>query len=231
MKKPKTKLKRRRARKSSAIPPKPAAKKKRKVVSTTGRVKPKASVTAAVTHPRSTAAVPRPELEKIPSRPLFDAPRQSYYLGGGTAMPAGYLPDGFVLASARKPAEYRAAEFRSYRTFPEGEFIRCVRYELKPESVSKMREHVCDFGGTEMSHIEAGEFFFQNGNDGPFLSVRCPCNQNLWRVGKSGSVRCSKCNVLHVAPTDTTGLPIMNSQAMKDYFSCDALKLPRDRTR
>jgi len=236
MTKPKPKLKRSvrsRARKGAGMPPKPAAKKKKVSlqVKVSRKEKPKASAPAGGTHPRGTAAVPRPELEKIPTRPLFDAPRHSYFLGGGTAMPEGFLPDGFVLVSARKPADYFAAEFRIYRTFPEGRFVRCVRYELKPECVAQVRQHVSDLGGTEMAFIEAGNFFYQNGKDGPELSVRCPCNQNLWRVGKSGSVRCSKCGRTHTAPTDRTGLPIMNSQALKDYFSYDAAKLPRDRTR
>jgi hypothetical protein len=212
MKKPKTKLNRKRRI------VKPVAKRKKKPSQPPGGRdrKPKAS---------STAAVLDLELEPIPTRPLFAAPRHSYFLGGGVAMPAGYLPEGFVSASKPKPAGYRAAEFRSYRTFPEGAFIRCVRYELKPESVGH------DLKGEDMTYIPAGNFFYQNGEDGPFLAVRCPCNQNLWRVGKKGSVRCSKCNVLHVAPTDHAGLPIMNSQGMKDFFSYDAAKLPRDRTR
>src|ERR1700689_692849 len=188
MKKPKTK----RTKKK-----KPAAKRKRKLTATASR--PAATCSAAA---------PLPELEPIPTRPLFDAPRHSYFLGGGVATPAGFLPDGFVLASKHKPAGYRAAEFRSYRTFPEGEFVRCVRYELKPESVGQ------DLKAEDMPHIPAGNFFYQNGNDGPMLSVRCPCNQNLWRVGKTGSVRCKKCNMLHTAPTDLTGLPVMNSKAM-----------------
>lgn len=239
MKKPKPKLNRKkrsvrsRARKGAGTPAKPAAKRKRKPAHPPGAraTKLKASVPAGGAHTPGTAAVPRPELEKIPTRPIFDAPRHQYFLGGGVAMPAGFLPAGFMSASAPKPAEYRAAEFRSYRTFPEGAFIRCVRYELKPECVSQMREHVSDLKGEVMTYIEPGKFFFQNGNDGPFLSVRCPCNQNLWRVGKSGSVRCSKCGRTHTAPTDHAGLPIMNSQAMKDYFSYDAAKLPRNRTR
>src|ERR1700678_3858711 len=101
MKKPKTKHTKKK---------KPAAKRKRKVVSCAGRTKPKghppggrplpkAPGTAAVPRPRSTAAVLRSELEAIPSRPLFDAPSTPCFLGGGTAMPAGFLPDGFVLAS------------------------------------------------------------------------------------------------------------------------------------
>jgi hypothetical protein len=197
---------------------KPAAKRKKK-----------ASGTAAVPHPRSTAAVPRPELEAIPSRPLFDAARHSYFLGGGVAMPAGFLPDGFVLAGKRKPAGYRVAEFRSYRTFPDGEFLRCVRYELKPGCVAEMREPVRDLKGEDMPHIPKGNFFYQNGNDGPVLSVHCVCNSNLVRIGKRGSATCSKCGAVYVAPTDTTGLPIMNSKAMNDSFSFDAAKLPRDR--
>jgi len=204
MKKPKTKLKRKRRS------VKPVAKRKRKAF---------ASRPATGKSP----AQPLPELEPIPTRPMFDAPRHSYFLGGGVAMPAGFLPDGFVLASKPKPAAYRAAEFRSYRTFPEGEFVRCVRYELKPESVG----HDC--GDTKMSFIEAGKFFYQNGKDGPVLSVRCPCNQNLLRVRALGWTRCSKCGLTYTAPTDCAGLPVMNSQAMKDSFSYDAAKLPRDR--
>jgi hypothetical protein len=200
---------------------KPAAKRKKKVVCSARREKPKAF--AICPEDGKSPAQPLPELEPIATRPLFDAPRHSYFLGGGVAMPAGFLPEGFVLACKRKPAGYRAAEFRSYRTFPEGEFLRCVRYELKPESVGH------DLKAEDMPHIPAGNFFYQNGNDGPMLSVRCPCNQNLWRVGKSGSVRCKKCSMLHTAPTDLTGLPVMNSKAMNDSFSYDAAKLPRDR--
>jgi hypothetical protein len=215
MKKPKTKLKRKRRS------VKPAAKKKRKVATQRAGSNPKAFATRPAGG--NSPAVPLPELEAIPTQPLFAAPRHQYFLGGGVAMPAGFLPEGFVLASKPKPANYRAAEFRSYRTFPEGEFLRCVRYELKPESVGH------DLKAEDMPYIPAGNFFYQNGSDGPFLAVRCPCNNNMWRVGKKSSVRCSKCKVLHVAPTDCTGLPVNNSKAMNDSFSCDAAKLPRDR--
>jgi hypothetical protein len=219
MKKPKTKLKRNRARTSAAIPPKPAAKKKRKVATQRAGSNPKAFATRPAGG--NSPAVPLPELEAIPTQPLFAAPRHQYFLGGGVAMPAGFLPEDFVLASAPKPAAYRAAEFRSYRTFPEGAFIRCVRYELKPECVGH------DLKDEEMSHIPAGNFLIQNGNDGPVLSVRCVCNSNLLRIGKKGTATCSKCAAVYVAPTDRTGLPIMNSQGMKNFFSPSAL--PRDR--
>jgi hypothetical protein len=231
MKKPKTTLKRRRARKGAGTPPKPAAKRKRK---------PKASAPAGGAHPPTPAAGARPELEKIPTRPMFDAPRHSYFLGGGVAMPAGFLPDGFVLASKPKPAEYRAAEFRSYRTFPEGEFIRCVRYELKPESVAHMREHAeqctekpsSDCGGVELSFIQAGTFFVLLQSDGEnVISVRCPCNRNVIRVRAVGCTRCHKCGATYTARTDQVGLPIVTSRKLKDYFSCEASKLPRNRTR
>ena len=218
----KTKLKRRRRI------VKPVAKRKRKVASRRALSNPK-KVSPA---PGAclTSAAPLPELEAIPTRPLFDAPRHSYFLGGGVAMPAGFLPEGFVLARKTKPAGYRAAEFRSYRTFPEGEFLRCVRYELKPGCVAEMREPVRDLKGEDnMAHIPKGTFFYQNGNDGPVLSVHCVCNSNLVRIGKRGSATCSKCGAVYVAPTDTTGLPIMNSKAMNDSFSFDAAKLPRDR--
>jgi hypothetical protein len=212
MKKPKTKLKRRRRS------VKPASKRKKKPSQPPGGRdrKPKVSAPAAGAHP-------------IPTRPLFDAPRTPCFLGGGTAMPAGFLPDGFVLVGKRKPTGYRAAEFRSYRTFPEGEFLRCVRYELKPGCVAEMREPVRDLKGEDMAHIPKGNFFYQNGNEGPVLSVHCVCNSNLVRIGKRGSATCSKCGAVYVAPTDTTGLPIMNSKAMNDSFSFDAAKLPRDR--
>jgi hypothetical protein len=237
MKKPKTQ---RTKKKKPAHPPGRRARKPKKVatqragsnpkvISATRQPKLKAPGTAAVPRPRSTAAVPRPELEAIPTRPLFDAPRHSYFLGGGVAMPAGFLPDGFVLASKRKPAGYRAAEFRSYRTFPEGEFLRCVRYELKPGCVGEMREPVRDLKGEDMAHIPKGKFFIQNGNDGPVLSVHCVCNSYLVRIGKRGSAACSKCGAVYVAPTDRTGLPIVNSQGMKETFFPSAL--PRERTR
>jgi hypothetical protein len=175
----------------------------------------------APAQPRVTPAVTRPELEPIPTRPLFAAPRTPCFLGGGTAMPAGFLPEGFVPVSKHKPAGYRAAEFRSYRTFPDGEFLRCVRYELKPGTVGH------DFKAEEMPHIPAGKFFIQNGNDGPVLSVHCVCNSNLVRIGKRGSATCSKCGAVYVAPTDRTGLPIVNSQGMKETFFPSAL--PRER--
>lgn len=222
MKKPKTKLKRRRRS------VKPVAKRKRKAFASRSALG-KSKVPAARRPAPTPAAGARPELEPIPSRPLFDAPRTPCFLGGGTAMPAGYLPEGFVLASKPKPAGYRAAEFRSYRTFPEGAFLRCVRYELKPGCVAEMREPVRDLKGEDMPHIPKGNFFYQNGNDGPVLSVHCVCNSNLVRIGKRGSATCSKCGAVYVAPTDTTGLPIMNSKAMNDSFSFDAAKLPRDR--
>lgn len=216
MKKPKTKLKRRRRS------VKPVAKRKRKVTSRPATSNPKKVSPAPGACLTSAAALP--ELEPIPSRPLFDAPRHSYFLGGGVAMPAGYLPEGFVLASAPKPAAYRAAEFRSYRTFPDGEFLRCVRYELKPGTVSH------DFKAEEMPYIPKGNVFFQNGTDGPFLAVRCPCNNNVIRVRAVGWTRCHKCGLTYTAPTDCAGLPIVNSQALKNSFSYDAAKLPRDRT-
>jgi hypothetical protein len=227
MKKPKTQ----RTKKKKPSPALGARDRKRKVVSATGRLKPKAFATRPAggkskkVSPAPGAclasAVPLPELEAIPTQPLFAAPRHQYFLGGGVAMPAGFLPEGFVPANAPKPANYRAAEFRSYRTFPEGAFIRCVRYELKPECVGH------DLKDEEMSHILAGNFFIQNGNDGPVLSVRCVCNSNLLRIGKKGTATCSKCAAVYVAPTDRTGLPIMNSQGMKNFFSPSAL--PRDR--
>jgi hypothetical protein len=83
-----------------------------------------------------------------------------------------------------------------------------------------------------MSYVEAGTFFLLNGEDGPVMSVRCPCNQNLRRIGAAGWTRCPKCKALHVAPTDHTGLAIVNSKSMQEYFvAYDAVKLPRDRTR
>ena len=83
-----------------------------------------------------------------------------------------------------------------------------------------------------MSWIEAGTFFFLNGEDGLVLSVRCVCNSNLLRIRKAGKATCSKCGVVYVAPTDRVGLAIVNSQAMLEYFfAYDAVKLPRDRTR
>jgi hypothetical protein len=233
MKKPKPKLNRKkrsvrsRARKAAGTAPKPAAKRKRKVVSPTGQVKLKVPATG---WPSPTQ--PLPELEKIPTRPMFDAPRHSYFLGGGVAMPAGFLPDGFVLASKPKPAEYRAAEFRSYRTFPEGAFVRCVRYELKPDAEQCTEKPSSDCGSVEMPFIEAGDFFLLLQSDGEnVLSVRCVCNSNLLRIGKRGKATCSKCGLVYLAPTERVGLPIVTSTGMKDYFSCDAVKLPRDRTR
>jgi hypothetical protein len=81
-----------------------------------------------------------------------------------------------------------------------------------------------------MTYIEAGTFFIQNGEDGPVLSLRCPCNQNLLRIRAGGWIRCKKCGRTHTAPTDHTGLPIVNSKRMLEYFEAyDAL--PRDRTR
>jgi hypothetical protein len=144
MKKPKTKLNRRqrrvrsRARNDAGIPAKPAAKRKPKTISATRQVKLKKSSPAPGACLAS--AQPLPEFAAVERRPYL-APRHHYFLGGGTAKPAGYLPDGFVLASEPKPADYCAAEFRSFRTFPEGEFIRCVRYELNPAIVAQMREH------------------------------------------------------------------------------------------
>jgi hypothetical protein len=88
---------------------------------------------------RPALAQPLPELA-VERRPWF-VPSHNYFLGGGTPKPAGYLPDGFVLASEPKPADYCAAEFRSFRTLPEGEFTRCVRYELKPAIVAQIRAH------------------------------------------------------------------------------------------
>jgi hypothetical protein len=211
MKKPKTKLKRRRRS------VKPAAKRKRKAFASRSALG-KSKVPAAQ---RPAPTQPLPELEIIPTRPLFAAPRTPCFLGGGTAMPAGFLPEGFVPVSKHKPAGYRAAEFRSYRTFPDGEFLRCVRYELKPGTVGH------DFKAEEMPHIPAGKFFIQNGNDGPVLSVHCVCNSNLVRIGKRGSATCSKCGAVYVAPTDRTGLPIVNSQGMKETFFPSAL--PRER--
>jgi hypothetical protein len=229
MKKPKTKLKRNRARKSAAISPKPAAKKKRNVATQRAGSNPKVSGTAAVPHPRSTAAVPRPELEPIPTRPLFAAPRDYQFLGGGgVAMPAGFLPDGFVLASAKKPAGYRIVEFRTFRTAPEGEYVKCVRYELKAGSVAEVREPVRDLKGDDMAHIPVGHFFIHNGNGGPILSVRCTCSKgSLLRIGKAGKATCSKCGLTFTAPTDLVGLPVMNSRAMNESFSPSAL--PRER--
>jgi len=83
-----------------------------------------------------------------------------------------------------------------------------------------------------MSYVEAGKFFLLNGEDGLVLAIRCPCNHNLRRIGKRGKTSCPKCGIVHVAPTDHAGLPIVNSQSMLEYFfAYDALKLPRDRTR
>ena len=102
-------------------------------------------VLAAKKHKRVRKPVPVPfpvvpELEAIPTQPLFAAPKD-FFTGGGLAMPANYLPEGFVLARDPRPADHHVAEFRGFRTAPDGEHVKCVRYELKPEIVDAIRKH------------------------------------------------------------------------------------------
>jgi hypothetical protein len=88
-----------------------------------------------------TSVAANPESAAIERKP-YHAPT---FLGGGTAMPANFLPESFVNASEPKPAEHYVAEFRSFRTAPEGQTVRCVRYQklptLAPTVVSAMRKN------------------------------------------------------------------------------------------
>jgi hypothetical protein len=145
MKKAKTKLNRKqrrvrsRARKAAGLPPKPAAKRKKKVVSTTGRLKPKA--TASQQAATCSPAQPLPEFAVVEQRPYL-APRRDWFLGGGILKKLpNPLPDGWVLSTDERPgAEFRLAAIRVFRV-EDGDYVKLCRYMLRDEVVQAMREH------------------------------------------------------------------------------------------
>jgi hypothetical protein len=62
-------------------------------------------------------------------------------------------------------------------------------------------------------HLAAGTFYWLVTSGAPALAVYCSCQQSP-RIGKSGQVICTRCNITYTSPADVASLPIRNSRKL-----------------
>jgi hypothetical protein len=131
-----------RARKAAAItPPKPAVKKKKKPALAPGATARKSKAFATRPAGSKSPAVPLLELEAIPMRPRFVAPRHFFTGGGILKKLPNPLPDGWVRSTDERPGpEFRLAAIKVFRV-ADGDYVKLCRYMLRDEVVQAMRRH------------------------------------------------------------------------------------------
>jgi hypothetical protein len=114
--------------------------KKKKPSPAPGATDRKSKVPAARRPALAQPAQPLPEFAAIERRPYL-APRRNYFLGGGTVSSLR-IPEGFVLASDPHPGpDWRVSHLKVFRTEPEGQTVRMVKYQLKECIVVQIRAH------------------------------------------------------------------------------------------